>query len=261
MSYENPTTLIEYASTGGHIAMEPKLKYLASIAENEKWKNSDGETGILKNYIEMTFAKLLYDEKHKIVSSKDGLKTIANTGLLTTEGSDIFYLFNKNTIEGRQKWFFSTFIVESDREAYEFDELPKPAEYLSNQDYYFDATKNVRINRKHIFSERDVRMPPFINDIKSIAGEEGVRSFIEGQLAITRKRIMRNQRLAVPMYYFREKRVTYLIPLRSQNNIIPLAVSKETNGEYRVNTILSKEMAYSNARLIMKPETSWLKLI
>ena len=33
---------------------------------------------------------------------------------------------------------------------------------------------------------------------------------------------------------------------------------EEINGRYRVNTIFTLEMAYKNARLLMKPEADWL---
>lgn len=65
----------------------------------------------------------------------------------------------------------------------------------------------------------------------------------------------RNYRIAVPQYY--KGKVTYLLPVTIDNQLMSVAV-ESINGRYRVNTIFTLEMAYKNARLLMKPEVDWI---
>lgn len=74
-------------------------------------------------------------------------------------------------------------------------------------------------------------------------------------------RVRRNMRLAVPQYYNGE--IMYLLPITipvdNQRFVtMALAIEKTESGQYRANTIFTKEMAYEKARLLMKPESNWL---
>ena len=51
----------------------------------------------------------------------------------------------------------------------------------------------------------------------------------------------------------------YLLPINLDGTNMALAVEK-INQRYRANTIFTIEMAYKNARLLMKPEADWLEL-
>ena len=39
-----------------------------------------------------------------------------------------------------------------------------------------------------------------------------------------------------------------------------LAAELLSNNQYRANTVFTLNMAYTNARLLMKPETDWLNI-
>ena len=71
-----------------------------------------------------------------------------------------------------------------------------------------------------------------------------------------KKRILRNNRLVVPQYY--NKKIMYLAPLMIGKEVVPVAIERNDD-TYRINTILTPGMAYCNARLVMKPESNWLK--
>ncbi len=50
----------------------------------------------------------------------------------------------------------------------------------------------------------------------------------------------------------------YLAPLMIGKEVVPVAIERNDD-TYRINTILTPGMAYCNARLVMKPESNWLK--
>lgn len=77
-------------------------------------------------------------------------------------------------------------------------------------------------------------------------------------LDLTLKRCQRNYRIAVPQYY--NDKITYLLPIQLDQTKMALAVEDVNSCWYRVNTIFTLEMAYKNARLLMKPEADWLEI-
>lgn len=84
-----------------------------------------------------------------------------------------------------------------------------------------------------------------------------------GALDMMKKKVSANYRIAIPQYY--NKTIQLLLPLCLLDQEIPdtaLVVSKDPSGTfYQGHTCLTLEMAYSNARLIAKPESNWLQLI
>lgn len=236
-----------------------KLKYLASIVEPENWyydnpnvmSEEEKNVGVLFQYIQHTFSKA--QDENKIV--KDDESAIMNTGLLSPQGEEIFMLFSKNKIEGKQKWFFNSFFKESAREIPIplRDKLPQHIDYFSNEpeNYYFDPSLKIHGNLKHIIEDNFDRLPKAMKELP----EDVLPSVLDSQIKILEKRLLRNNRLAVPQYY--NKKIMYLVPLKFGDDTIALAIEKNEN-TYRVNTILTKDMAYCNARLIMRPESNWL---
>lgn len=81
---------------------------------------------------------------------------------------------------------------------------------------------------------------------------------MKGSLDITKKRIKRNHRIVIPLYY--KGKITYLLPININGVKFALVVEKVRDKMYRANTIFTIEMAYASARLLMKPETDWLVL-
>ncbi len=70
-----------------------------------------------------------------------------------------------------------------------------------------------------------------------------------------------NYKTAVPVYYPTENKVSLLLPLSllTENQVdLALVVEKMDSGNYQGHTIYPLDWAYSNARLIARPESSWL---
>ncbi|HPM02534.1 MAG TPA: DUF3825 domain-containing protein [Candidatus Cloacimonadota bacterium] len=75
------------------------------------------------------------------------------------------------------------------------------------------------------------------------------------------KRVQWNYKTAIPMYYPKTNRLSLLLPLALlDDEIIDLAlvVEKTQSGNYLGHTVLPLAWAYSNARLITRPDSDWL---
>ena len=67
-----------------------------------------------------------------------------------------------------------------------------------------------------------------------------------------------NYTLAVPQFY--GGRIQLLLPLCLTGDKPELALTiQREDGFYAARTCLTLDMAYNNARLICRPETSWIK--
>jgi hypothetical protein len=76
------------------------------------------------------------------------------------------------------------------------------------------------------------------------------------------KRVDMNARTVVPMYYSKSNRLSLLLPIRLLDKETPdlaLVLDKD-KGSYSAPTVLAMDMAYQDARLIARPESSWLRL-
>lgn len=76
------------------------------------------------------------------------------------------------------------------------------------------------------------------------------------------KRVSWNFRTAVPQYYPDIRRLQLLLPLclvSDERVDIALAVEKTEKGKYLGHTVLPLDWAYSNARLICRPDSDWLE--
>ena len=81
---------------------------------------------------------------------------------------------------------------------------------------------------------------------------------------ITKKRVEWNYKTAIPVYYPTENRGALLLPLAlvQQNHVdLALVVEWQPQSErYQGETILPLNIAYSNSRLITRPDSDWLRM-
>ena len=62
----------------------------------------------------------------------------------------------------------------------------------------------------------------------------------------------------MPQYYYNQ--INYLVPVEILGTTMALVVEKLPNNKYITIDLLDLNTAYRNARLIMNPETEWLKI-
>lgn len=248
--------LKQFAFLGINEAFNDKLNVLKNLAEKENWtsRGSTYENDILYRYVMHTFDRI--ESEDKIIYTKDGKYASFNTGLLTEMGEDIVALFSRNMNPDKEKWYLDGFVCLSDRKfAEKFNEDPQVAECFDKPEMmYFNPNYKIIVNISHILGDNIDRFPPKL----ATQGRNYLVTLFSGALELTKRKIKRNYRLVVPQYY--DRRITYLLPLVIDDFKCALAIELLNNEQYRANTILTLDMAYSNARLLMKPESDWLNI-
>jgi hypothetical protein len=269
--------LFEFAFCGTSDFFYRKLADLATLAEQEPWTSGDPDTkeyDRLYNYVTNTFSRCY--ELDYIEYSPNRDYAVFNTGLLTRNGEELFGYFEKNHTpstlihnESPQPWKFIEYLKSSDRKiTNHFEKAPKLATYGSHQDLVFDVSQEIIPNLDHIIddnwderdSDGDNKISRFPDHIRNL-GKEVVTMLIKQAFETSKVKIRRNCRLVVPQYYSGE--IMYLIPIDipiqdGSYHRMALALEKTSTGKYRVNTLFPISWAYKKARLIMKPESSWL---
>lgn len=115
----------------------------------------------------------------------------------------------------------------------------------------------IRSNIDHILGDEEnlTRIPA------SLMGEGNsllLRRAFEGAVVEAARRAAANYTLAVPQFY--GGRIQLLLPLCLTGDKPELALTiQREDGFYAARTCLTLDMAYNNARLICRPETSWIK--
>ena len=268
-----PNTILEFAffpyrgrtclpADAARRAWPEAVASLAALAELEDWtgkqNNTTAPNGILRNYISYTYQRLVIEQK--IFISADHTSATFNTGLLTRHGEEIFGYFAKNIRTHKQPWVFKIWVKESNIVIMnQFSPLPEMAEYVAvAADLVYDMRQHLTLSTEHIIEQNLQRFPPNLQD------ESVARIALNSAKDKTLKRLRRNYKLAIPQWYpnLGATGAQLLLPLdltESGTADLALVVSATEGGGYRGNTILTLEMAYSNARLIARPDSDWLK--
>jgi len=243
------------------------VEYLAeNLADPEEWEFSDATSkrySILKNYLEHTFRKI--QSEGKIAYTKNNSHACFNTGLVTKNLEPIFALFAANkpatsSTEVRSPFYFRAFVKESDIQFLTVfpNNHPDIADFFQHpEDLIFNPRCQLIPQLDHIIEDNLGRFPAHIQALDS---SEIVRR-LTGAIDEVKKRVRTNYKLAVPQYY--NNRIQLLLPLNltpgSPNPDLALAIHKISEDTYTARTCLTLKMAYNNARLIVKPQSSWLK--
>ena len=88
-----------------------------------------------------------------------------------------------------------------------------------------------------------------------------IKNRFEDSLKLALKKVTWNYKTAIPMYYPRTNKLSLLLPLSliDDDQIdLALVTEKLDSGNYKGHTILPLEWAYSNARLVTRPDSDWL---
>src|SRR5262249_21384207 len=118
------------------------------------------------------------------------------------------------------------------------------------------SAARLQLDYEHILEDHlEDRFPEPLRSNPSLA-----RNALIGTEAQIRDRVYRNYKTAVPQYW--RGRIQLLRPLcllQDGKADLALVVEKERDGRCsRGNTVLTLDMAYSNARLLARPDPDWL---
>lgn len=216
-----------------------------------------------KNYLEHTYRRLLVEDK--IAYTSDNKYACFNTGLVTPNLEDLFVYCERNKNEsGRADfcpYFFKAFLKKSDMQIVRnfSDHIPAPAFYFDNPEkFIFNPSFELIPNLDHIIQDNSSRFPPHLQAVS----EADLRRHLVGAIDEAKKKARRNYKVAIPQMH--GGIVQLLLPLcltpNSPNPDLALVVHQiEQSNTYTSRTCLTLEMAYNNARLIVQPQSDWLK--
>lgn len=199
--------------------------------------------------------------EEKIAVTGDGDWAALNTGLLTAHAEDIFGLFRRNHHEDVQRWVFLRWATEADRDVLQhFGDPPLMAEYVTTAaDLVYDWRRPLKLAYEHILVDN---LDPFPAELQSqpMRARQALGHAVEWTL----KRVRRNHKVIVPQWYPKlgDSGAGFFMPLDltgSGDADLALVVSEVGDVAYRGHTVLTLEMAYTNARLVARPDSDWLK--
>lgn len=233
-------------------------------AKDDQWEFSDAlenKNSILKNYLEHTYRKL--KSEGKIAHTQNNAYSCFNTGLQTPNLEEIFAFFESHNGCYNPKaipFCFKSFLRASDNKLLGIfnGNLPEIADYFQKpEDLIFNPNCNIIPQIDHIIEENKERFP---SHMQNIDNAEIMRK-LEGAINEAKKKVRTNYKIAVPQFY--DNKIQLLIPLYltpgSPNPDLALVTHKINATTYTARTCLTLKMAYNNARLIVKPQSSWLK--
>lgn len=240
-------------------SFDDAFEKLASITEEEDWDYQFTETEhkrpILFNYIRYTYKRLA--EEKKIGLSTDGTFACFNTGLVTDHQEPIYAAFEANRRPESSPWVFQDWYRRGQRGLNVFPELPDIAHYFDDPTcLVFDSRKDFRVNIEHIIE--GTPRERFPEPYKS-SDDYALQTVIRGCIDNAKERVRRSYKTAIPHFYFGE--VQLLLPLCLSNpKHADLALVVERHSTfYRATTCLTLDMAYTDARLLAKPDRDWLQ--
>ncbi|WP_417184746.1 DUF3825 domain-containing protein [Alistipes putredinis] len=241
----------------------------AAIPESWRYKNKPSAFNhpILKSYLETIFVKLT--KERKVIKSADGKHIIFNTNLLDKFFHAIYIIAEVQEAEGLEVYLCPRRTAEEsyrDFKKYGFPEDIKPLppkffeevnEVIFNPSWKIDKNYD---SLTHIIEERIDRFPAHIRTKDSYALARKLYDAIEYAIAIAQ----RNYKYIVPIYYPKVNRISFLMPIFLEGTYyaspdFALVLQADTeNKMYIVRTIFDLETGYQDARLVAKPDESWL---
>lgn len=218
---------------------------LAKMAIFENWSNPTyPNNGILANYLVKTYDKLTSEKK--ITIGKD--YALFNTGLFN-KYYDQLYTYQSGTE--------ILFLTGYELGRIGIKERPERANYFEKPELLlFDWHYPIDVHYTHILDDEKnkQRLPmAFLESANKI-------NILNGALDTMKKKVSANYKLAIPQYF--DGKIQLLLPLCLMSDNKPdvaIAVTKKDNS-YQGHTCLTLDMAYNNARLIAKPESTWLSI-
>ncbi len=254
------------------------LNFLDDIAINtipESWKYRNKPSTInhpiLKSYLENIFERLKKEtedgESNKIIYSKDGKYMMFNTNLLDKFFHEILVIAEVKVIED-EKSYLNPFRARSisDRVKLNFDKesIPIQPKFFENvNDVIFQTSWVIDKDFDtftHIIEERQDRFPDEYKGLNTDSLARKLDDAIDFAVAIAQ----RNYKFIVPMYRPQTNMIQLLMPIYlngaySKRPDFALILTPDDEHEmYIPETILPLDAVYQNARLIAKPDESWL---
>lgn len=243
---------------------EPCYDRLVDLADPEDWGPGNR---ILKNYLSFSFSRAVFLTERDLDQTGpsnlplvfDDDRCLFNTGLYTRRYETIYGLFEPNTKpDARQRWFLKGFFKESDPMLVSFEYLPCRVRFAEDpSELVFDYRLPIRSNIDHILGDEENLTAVELRHSERVVCGGAAGGLDDGAL----KSAAQQQRVVLPHQAGGDGgRIQLLLPLCLTGDKPELALTiQREDGFYAARTCLTLDMAYNNARLICRPETSWIK--
>ena len=251
---------------------ELKKKIIPEPWEYKHKKDNRFNHPILKSYLQFEVDRLFYEQDilqfpDKVIFNKDRSKVWLNTNLINKYGRDLFIVGTLFEISNKP-YIGELQIAPSlkDLKEWGFDSSKPPIPPMFFQDineivFHCDWEIDRSMDRyEHIIEDRIERFPEKYRDLTS--DDLGLR--LDNAINLAKNIAQRNYKFIVPMYYPTKNRIQLLMPIYLESSYssrpdFALVITPDANEKmYSLETILGLDEVYQDARLVAKPEESWL---
>ncbi|MBD5387533.1 DUF3825 domain-containing protein [bacterium] len=241
--------------------------------EYKKRKEEKYKYPILKAYLQFELDRLFHEQEelrrdYKIVFSENKDKILFNTNLLDKFGHDLIIVGDHIEISNRA--YITNLEISPSKKrlrilGFDSSKDPMPPSFFEDiNEIIFHGNWEIDQDMKayeHIIEQRLERFPEKYQKLPA----DILASKLDNAIDLAKRIAQRNYKFIVPMYYPEIKKIQLLMPIYLEGlySSIPdfALVLKPDPSEnlYTPKTILGLDEVYQDARLIAKPEESWLK--
>jgi hypothetical protein len=244
---------------------------LARAAAPEDWNDEAGERpAILISYYKY-YARRVREEERWLEARSPSGETLAafQTGLLSRRSEPLYAVLEANREPDRQPWVHKEWATASSARlgAFAVEELTRATFFSDPRELVYDPRLRIRADVEKMAEEHVNRYPAALRANPTLR-----RVALEAAVSVAEATARADWRVAVPQFYWPAPdapgRVQLLLPLAlTEPGHIDLALAldrvedRDAAGEpaYRAYAVLPLGWAYRNARLMSRPESSWLR--
>ena len=253
--------------------------FLNTVAERaipEPWsfrnEKSTVSAPILRSYLENIMIKLRKEAavgaSDKLIYNADHKKVMFNTNLLDIFSRDIIVIADVRTLENGDEYFIRPVLSNGSlaqlKAGFAKGDNPAPAEFFQDvRDVVFQTNWTVDENfdsYRHIIEQRIYRFPEEYQNKPTDELARKLKDAIDFAITLTR----RNYKFVVPMYRPQIDAIQLLMPIylsgsfKNAPDFALVLTPNPVHEIYEPETILPLHAVYQNARLIAKPDETWL---
>lgn len=252
------------------------LEKLESKTIEEPWeyknrKDPKFKYPILKSYLEFELDRLYYEQEKnggdkKILYNKDRTKALFNTNLIDKFGHDLNIMGDVQLLGGREiicNLEMCPSKLSLRKLGFENYEPLPPKFFEDINEIVFHCEWDIDCNvskYEHIIEQRIERFPDKYKELEA----DDLGQKMDNAIEFAKKIAQRNYKFIIPMYYPTAHRIQLLMPIyletsyTSQPDFALVLTPHANERVYTPETILGLDEVYQDARLVAKPEESWL---
>lgn len=250
-----------------------KKKTIPEPWEYKRKKDEKIKYPILKSYLEFELDRLFYEQDapdypdDRIILNKEKNQVLFNTNLIDKFGHDLIIV--GTCLEIANKIYIADPIISPSRldlrkRGFDSSIDPMPPMFFKDiNEIIFHSDWEIDKNMDKYEHIIELRIERFPEKYQGLPKDELGRK-LDYAINLAQKIAQRNYKFIVPMYYPTHRRIQLLMPIFLESSLTPspdfaLVLTPNTNEKiYTPETILGLEEVYQDARLIAKPEESWL---